>query len=53
MMVSFYYILMFFFFPPALEILAPIGKKKKRNLFDLFQDLRDIYAFTEIKNVNL
>lgn len=52
MMVSFYYILMVFFSPQALEILAPIGKIK-RNLFDLFQDLRDIYAFTEIKNVNL
>ena len=53
MMVSFYYILVFF--PPALEILPPIGKKKKKTtkLFDLFQDLRDIYAFTEIKNVNL
>ena len=51
-MVSFYYILVFF--PPALEILPPIGKKKKNTqLFDLFQDLRDIYAFTEIKNVNL
>ena len=50
-MVSFYYILVFF--PPALEILPPIGKKKTTQLFDLFQDLRDIYAFTEIKNVNL
>lgn len=52
MMVSFYYILMFFF-SPSFGNSSSYWKKKKRNLFDLFQDLRDIYAFTEIKNVNL
>lgn len=52
MMVSFYYILVFS--PQLWKFYLLLGKKKKKTqLFDLFQDLRDIYAFTEIKNVNL